>query len=256
MARPGPALVLGHGASGSAATMAPHVAGLRARGIDARAIDLPKGRAERASPGVRVSRSAAEPGIAVGGHSFGGRVASLAAADACDAGRPPLALVLLSYPLHPPGRPDDWDTRSAHWPRITCPVILLSGTSDPFATPALLERAVAERLPCGRAGDLPEAGARPGPGAGRRPGPGRGLRASRRSDDGRRRDDRSSRVVSPLGFEPRTQGLKVPRSATELRAHVPATIAGGVPVARTVRHRRLQPGTMAAIRGLAGRMGR
>jgi predicted alpha/beta-hydrolase family hydrolase len=74
-------------------------------------------------------------------------VASLAAADACDAGRPPLALVLLSYPLHPPGRPDDWDARTAHWPRISCPVILLSGTSDPFARPALLERALAERLP-------------------------------------------------------------------------------------------------------------
>lgn len=39
-------------------------------------------------------------------------------------------------------------------------------------------------------------------------------------------------MVSPLGFEPRTQGLKVPRSATELRAHVAATIAGGEMVAR------------------------
>ncbi len=174
--RGAPIVVLGHGASGSAATMAPHVAGLRARGIDARAIDLPKGRAERAVPlfaalmaggragagrghaagerdvaaGPRPAAGApvaAGPEIAVGGHSFGGRVASLAAADACDAGRPPLALVLLSYPLHPPGRPDDWDARTAHWPRLTCPVILLSGTSDPFAQPALLQRAVAERLP-------------------------------------------------------------------------------------------------------------
>jgi pimeloyl-ACP methyl ester carboxylesterase len=150
--------------------MAPHVAGLRARGIDARAIDLPKGRAERAVPlfaallagdlagagrgltaderGIAAGpRITAGPRIAVGGHSFGGRVASLAAADACDAGRPPLGLVLLSYPLHPPGRPDDWDARTAHWPRLTCPVILLSGMSDPFAQPALLQRAVAERLP-------------------------------------------------------------------------------------------------------------
>jgi len=45
-----PVLVSGHGASGSAASMAPHVAGLRSRGIDARAIDLPRGRAERAMP--------------------------------------------------------------------------------------------------------------------------------------------------------------------------------------------------------------
>jgi predicted alpha/beta-hydrolase family hydrolase len=168
--RPRPVLVLGHGASGTAASLTPHVDGLRARGIDARAVDLPKGRAERAIPvfaallgaegaaadAALAGEPAAGPGavtpaggvlIAVGGHSFGGRVASLAAADACDAGRPPLALVLLSYPLHPPGRPDDWDARTAHWPRLTCPVILLSGSSDPFAKPALLERAIAERLP-------------------------------------------------------------------------------------------------------------
>jgi pimeloyl-ACP methyl ester carboxylesterase len=145
MTRSDPVLVLGHGASGSAARMAPHVAGLVARGIVARAVDLPKGRTERAVA-VFAEILSAEPEIAVGGQSFGGRVASLAAADACAAGRPPLALVLLSYPLHPPGRPDDWDGRTAHWPRITCPVILLSGASDPFATQALLERALAERL--------------------------------------------------------------------------------------------------------------
>ena len=170
-----PILVLGHGASGSAATMAPHVAGLRARGIDARAIDLPKGRAERAVPlfaallagslavdpaelAAADAGIAARPQIAVGGHSFGGRVASIAAADACDAGRPPLALVLLSYPLHPPGRPDDWDVRTAHWPRLTCPVILLSGTSDPFAQPALLRRAARERLPAAELVTYPRQG--------------------------------------------------------------------------------------------------
>ncbi len=169
-----PILVLGHGASGSAASMSAHVAGLRARGIDARAIDLPKGRAEHATPRfaalleVDVARAdvpgATETGgtgrlrIAVGGHSFGGRVASLAAADACDASRPPLALILLSYPLHPPGRADDWDARTAHWPRLTCPVILLSGTSDPFAQPALLRRAVAERLPAAELVEYPRLG--------------------------------------------------------------------------------------------------
>jgi predicted alpha/beta-hydrolase family hydrolase len=136
-----PVLVLGHGASGRAASMASHVNGLAARGIRARAVDLPRGRAERAAP-VFAAVLAAEPGIALGGHSFGGRVASLAAADACVADRPPLALVLFSYPLHAPGRPDDWDSRTAHWPRLTCPVLLLSGSSDPFATLALLERAV------------------------------------------------------------------------------------------------------------------
>ncbi len=167
MARPRPVLILGHGASGSAATMAPHVAGLQGRGIDARAVDLPSGRAERAIL-VFADLLAADEGptggpatrlpVAVGGQSFGGRVASLAAADACDAGRPPLALVLLSYPLHPPGRPDDWDARTAHWPRLTCPVILLSGASDPFATPALLDRALAARLPAAELVTYPRLG--------------------------------------------------------------------------------------------------
>ena len=145
MTPPHPVLVLGHGASGSAATMAPHVAGLRARGVDARAVDLPRGRPE-AAVAVFARILEREPAIAVGGHSFGGRMASLAAADACDAGRAPLALVLLSYPLHAPGRPADWDARTAHWPRITCPVLLLGGASDPFAAGGLLERAVGERL--------------------------------------------------------------------------------------------------------------
>ncbi len=145
MQRGKPTLVLGHGASGSAASMAAHVSGLEDRGIGARAIDLPRGKVERA---VLVFEEilVAEPGTAVGGHSFGGRVASLAAAAACDAGSPPVALVLLSYPLHPPGRPDEWDPRTTHWPRVTCPVLLLSGRSDPFARPELLEQAVASRL--------------------------------------------------------------------------------------------------------------
>jgi uncharacterized protein len=142
--------------------MAPHVAGLRARGVDARAVDLPRGRAERAVP-VFAGLLEAQPPIAVGGHSFGGRVASLAAADTCDAGRPPLALVLLSYPLHAPGRPDAWDERTAHWPRLTCPVLLLTGTSDPFATPALLERAIAERLPAAELVTYPRLGHGLGP---------------------------------------------------------------------------------------------
>jgi hypothetical protein len=142
--------------------MAPHVAGLVARGIRARAIDLPKGRAERAAP-VFAAILEAEPGIAVGGHSFGGRVASLAAAEACGTGRPPFALVLLSYPLHAPGRPGDWDARTAHWPLIACPVLLLSGASDPFVTPTLLERALAERLPAARLVTYPRLGHTLGP---------------------------------------------------------------------------------------------
>jgi hypothetical protein len=80
-----------------------------------------------------------KPDTVVGGHSFGGRVASLAAAEP-DA--PYAALVLFSYPLHPPGSPDRTAARIAHWASITCPVLLLSGESDPFARIGLLRESV------------------------------------------------------------------------------------------------------------------
>ena len=130
-------IYLGHGASGTAATMAPFVTGLVGRGVEAHAIDLPKRRAEEAVPTLRaiVPRG---PSIVIGGHSYGGRVASLALAETPDdwAG-----LILFSYPLHRPGGPA-FEARTSHWPRITRPVLLLSGESDPFARIDLLRRAV------------------------------------------------------------------------------------------------------------------
>ena len=137
-------LHLGHGASGTAASMAPFVAGLELRGINATAVELPKRRAEDAVSAWRaaVPDGVAVPdgfGIGVGGHSYGGRVASLAAADP---GTNYAALILFSYPLHPPGSPERAEARVAHWPRISCPVLLLSGESDPFARLELLRAAV------------------------------------------------------------------------------------------------------------------
>jgi predicted alpha/beta-hydrolase family hydrolase len=129
---------LGHGASGTAASMTPFVAGLQARGLTAQAIDLPKRKAEDAVPAFHlVVPTAAD--VVVGGHSYGGRVASLAAAEP-DA--PYAGLVLFSYPLHPPGQPERTEARIAHWPAIRCPVLLLSGESDPFARIELLRTAV------------------------------------------------------------------------------------------------------------------
>jgi len=118
--------------------MKPWVDGLRRHGIEAHAIDLPKRRAEDAVPAQRAAVRSGDHTV-VGGHSYGGRVASLAAAEPDAAYR---ALVLLSYPLHRPGAPETWEVRTAHWRRIRCPVLLLSGESDPFARIDLLRNAV------------------------------------------------------------------------------------------------------------------
>jgi predicted alpha/beta-hydrolase family hydrolase len=135
-------MFLGHGASGTSASMAPFVGGLRARGFDATAIDLPRRKAEAALPAFHAAVPD-DADVVVGGQSFGGRVASLAAAEP-DA--PYAALVLFCFPLHPPGSPERAAARIEHWPRIRCPVLLLSGESDPFARIGLL-RAAVRRLP-------------------------------------------------------------------------------------------------------------
>lgn len=117
--------------------MAPFVDGLRRRGLTADAVDLPKRKAEDAVP---VWRSLVPDGVGTiaGGHSYGGRVASLAAA----AGAGYAGLVLFSYPVHPPGGVERAAARVAHFPLIACPVLLLSGESDPFARLDLLRDAV------------------------------------------------------------------------------------------------------------------
>ncbi len=78
--------------------------------------------------GVNTSR------IAVGGRSFGGRMCSMAVAEGLEAA----ALVLVSYPLHPPGRPDR--LRTEHFPELRLPCLFVSGRRDAFATPEQLER--------------------------------------------------------------------------------------------------------------------
>jgi predicted alpha/beta-hydrolase family hydrolase len=74
--------------------------------------------------------------LIIGGRSMGGRAASMLAADGftCD------GLLLLAYPLHPPGKPDQ--LRDAHLPAIKVPVICFNGTRDPFCTPDLMKAAL------------------------------------------------------------------------------------------------------------------
>lgn len=76
--------------------------------------------------------------LVLGGRSYGGRMCSLAVAE----GLPAAGLLLLSYPLHPPGRPDK--LRVDHFPQLNLPVLFVSGEKDPFGTPAEFDRWVAE----------------------------------------------------------------------------------------------------------------
>lgn len=130
-------ILLGHGASSDASSMKPYVTGLAARGVKAATVPavgkLPTP-AERAMP-FFIDALGGRRDVALGGHSYGGRVASLVAAE-----QPIAGLVLFSYPFHRPGRPDD--QRTAHWSAIKCPVLMFSGESDPFARIELLRQAV------------------------------------------------------------------------------------------------------------------
>jgi predicted alpha/beta-hydrolase family hydrolase len=144
--------------------MGPHVEGLRARGVDAHAIDIPKRRAEDAVPAYLAALAALPtvvPGtrLLIGGHSYGGRVASLLAAGVnvpADAAPDLAGLVCFSYPLHLPGRPES-GLRTDHWPRIAVPTLILEGESDPFARIDLL-RAALLHLPRGRLVTFPRLG--------------------------------------------------------------------------------------------------
>ena len=72
--------------------------------------------------------------LIIGGRSMGGRAASVLASEGFDAE----GLLLLAYPLHPPGQPEK--LRDAHLPSITMPVLAFSGTRDPFVTPEIMTR--------------------------------------------------------------------------------------------------------------------
>ena len=80
--------------------------------------------------------------LVLGGRSMGGRICTMAAAGVPDIdGEKPLpvrGLVLVSYPLHPPGKPEN--LRVEHLPRITVPCLFVHGTKDDFGSPDELQR--------------------------------------------------------------------------------------------------------------------
>jgi hypothetical protein len=77
---------------------------------------------------VTLAHTMADGPVVAGGHSYGGRMTSMAVADGLDVD----VLTLFSYPLHPPGKPER--ARTEHLPRITAPTVFTHGTSDPFGT--------------------------------------------------------------------------------------------------------------------------
>jgi len=142
---------LGPGATGGVSSLEPYVDGLAALGIEAQPVKLPSGRAERAVPAY-LQQSGTGPDVVVGGRSYGGRVASLAAAAPENRFG---GLLLFAYPLHRPGFPEQ--LRTEHWPCIRCPVLIVQGESDPFGSPVELQRE-ARKLPEVRVVTLPGTG--------------------------------------------------------------------------------------------------
>jgi uncharacterized protein len=145
----GPTLVVAHGAG--AGMDHPFMEGfadaLAAAGVSALRFNFPYIEKGRRSPGspkdaiaaytaavqAATTRSDGRP-VFGGGKSYGGRMASMAAADGVPAG----GLVFLGYPLHPPGKPEQ--ARDEHLYRLTMPMLFLQGTKDPFAQPDVLQR--------------------------------------------------------------------------------------------------------------------
>lgn len=102
----------------------------------------PRGAAERDQAGLRAAveamRRMSAGRVFLGGHSYGGRQASMLAAK-----EPDLAerLLLLSYPLHPPKQPEKM--RTEHFTSLKVPALFVSGARDGFATTAEMEQALA-----------------------------------------------------------------------------------------------------------------
>jgi predicted alpha/beta-hydrolase family hydrolase len=117
----------------------------------------PRGSGERDQAGLRAAvetmRRQTHGRIHLGGHSYGGRQASMLAAA-----QPGLAaaLLLLSYPLHPPQRPDVM--RTAHLPDLRTPALFVHGTVDGFGSISEMEEAIRLIPACTALLSIPGAG--------------------------------------------------------------------------------------------------
>jgi predicted alpha/beta-hydrolase family hydrolase len=152
------ALVLTHGAGSNhdAPLLVAVARALAGLGIAVLRCDLPYRQARPAGPpfpagaprdreGLRraleVVRRLVPGPVFLGGHSYGGRQASILVAQE---GEIASGLLLLSYPLHPPHRPAE--PRTAHFPEIRVPTLFVHGSQDPFGSVDELRDAAA-RMP-------------------------------------------------------------------------------------------------------------
>ena len=151
-------LILAHGAGAGqqSAFIVAFARGIAALGIDIITFDFPYITQKRRIPdrgpvleacylavmeAVRRDIESARRFLFIGGKSMGGRIATqVAAGDVPVAG-----LVLLGYPLHPPGRPEV--LRAAHLPAIGRPMLFVQGSRDNFGTPSELNPILAELTP-------------------------------------------------------------------------------------------------------------
>lgn len=155
-ARPtGKAIILTHGAGGDCQSklLVEMSNALRDSGFTVLRFDLPFRRERPHGPptpaGAARDRDALRRAVLIvqerknskvflGGHSYGGRQATMLASE-----EPELAdgLLLLSYPLHPPRKPNQ--LRTGHFPRLTTPAFFVHGTRDPFGTADEMNSALA-----------------------------------------------------------------------------------------------------------------
>jgi hypothetical protein len=151
----GPGLVLTHGAGGNCRMplLVAAAEAFAAAGVTVLRCDLPFRQRRPTGPpspsgaaadraGLREAVAALRRNVAgamyLGGQSYGGRQATILAA-----GEPGTAdaLLLFSYPLHPPGKPER--LRAEHFSRLVTPALFVSGTADPFGSPDELRSALA-----------------------------------------------------------------------------------------------------------------
>lgn len=149
--RTGAALILGHGAGAGqrSAFMVDFAEALSAMGIDTITFNFLYTEQRRRIPdrgpaleacyravigAVHAEVASARRALFIGGKSMGGRIATQVAA--ADRQLPLAGLVLLGYPLHPPGKPAD--RRDKHLPAVGRPMLFVQGSRDAFGTPGEL----------------------------------------------------------------------------------------------------------------------